>query len=153
MPGIPGQEKLIKFKYLAEGWRGTFHLSGGKDPYDLLDFRDGVAPPARPKPVIVPAPPVTPPPLRFPDNLSGRQIRESQELRERALKEIVKRYGMTDASVVTLTSHSGPCPPPGGYVYWGVKGRIRGKWHIWQAGSLGKPREGTELIDPKRYQK
>jgi len=127
---IGTQEKLIKFKFLAEGWRGTFHLSGAKDPYELAEFTDGVAPPAKPRPGIAPVPPNTGSTLRFPDNVSGRQIKESPSLRERALKEIMRRYGMTGASVITLTSHSGPVPPPGGYVYWGVKGRIRGKWYI-----------------------
>jgi hypothetical protein len=148
---IKGQEKLVEFRKLVAGWRGTFGLMGGKSPYEMAYFRDGVAPKAKPRIGIVPPAGQSGAPLKFPENLTGKQVRESRDLRERALKEITGRYGMTESSVVTLTSHQGPMPPEGGYVFWGVKGRVSGKWHIWQGGYGLRP--GTELEDPQRYQK
>ena len=150
---IKGQRQLIGWRYLAVGWRGTFSLTGDGRLYDLVDFGDGVAPAANPRAQIVPKPLPAGNPPPFPDNVGARSIRESKRLREKAVREIARRYGMADARVVYMVSHQGPRPPRGGYVYWGVKGRIGGMWHIWQAGGYGAPRAGTELIDPKRYQK
>jgi hypothetical protein len=60
---------------------------------------------------------------------------------------------MSKASVIFLVSHSGPAPPEGGYVYWGVKGKVKGKWKVWQTGYNGKLLDGHKLIDPMRNQK
>jgi hypothetical protein len=57
---------------------------------------------------------------------------------------------MKQASFVSKTGYQGPEPPPGGYFYWGVKGRINGTWHIWQSGSL---KQGEDVEDYHRYQK
>ena len=148
---IKGQEKLIAFMKVVVGWRGTYYLGGKKSLYDLLDFRDGIAPQSG-APVVNPTQVTQARTIgTFPENVSGQDIKASIDVREKALKEIVKRYGMAGASVVTLTSHQGPMPPEGGYIIWGVKGLISGEGHIWQGG-YGL-RKGTELEDPHRYQK
>ena len=144
--------RMTAFKHLAQGWKGHFHLAGATSPYELVDFTEGIAPPERPRPQPAPVA-VRPPRARvFPDEYGGREIRDSKLLQERAVREIARRYGMTEASVVTLTSFQGPMPPEGGYVYWGVKGKKHGTWWIWQAGET-KPRPGDDLIDPQQYQK
>jgi len=150
---LKGDSTLTAYRHLAKGWRGTFHLAGGGKQYELVEFTDGIVPETRPGAVIVPTKTTTGNTLGFPDNIGGREMKGSKQLQDKAVREIARKYGMTEASAVFLTSNSGPCPPPGGYDYWGVKGLIGGKWHIWQAGGYGRPREGTRLEDPKRYQK
>ena len=148
---IKGQEQLVAFKKVVVGWRGTFCLAGSKSPYNLVDFRGVVGPKGGPQVVNQPLATQAGNTLKSPDNVSGRQIKESKELRGRALKEITQRYGMADSSIVMLTSYQGPVPPEGGYIYWGVKGRVKEEWHIWQGGFGLRP--GTELEDPHRYEK
>ena len=74
-------------------------------------------------------------------------------LQKKALQTISHRYHMTQALVLFLHSNSGPRPPEGGYLYWGVVGKIKGRWYVWEPGKNGVLREGTELKDPKQYQK
>lgn len=132
------------------GWTGIFHVRGNVPPFEGLAFEPGTPPPPVPRPVPPPPRPAPPPP--FPEGVGGRALRADPALRARAVRAIAGRYRMTDASALFLTSHSGPMPPSGGYVLWGVKGRIRGAWHVWQPG-MKRPRPGTELVDPHRYQK
>ncbi|MES0491265.1 MAG: Hint domain-containing protein [Leptospirales bacterium] len=87
------------------------------------------------------------------EKISGRQIKESRPLQERAARAIAKKYNMKNAEIVILVSFSGPRPPEGGYVYWGVRGQLDGKWVIWQPYTNPPLRPGRELEDPKRYQK
>ena len=53
-------------------------------------------------------------------------------LLERAAKIIGDKFGMENAQVIMLRSSQGPRAPHGGYLYWGVKGIVDGKWHVWQ---------------------
>jgi hypothetical protein len=137
---------LQKHRRIGVGWAGKFGIEGEAEPYALMSFEPEFIPVAEtPKPT-----PVKPAALKFPEGLRAQELEASPELREKVRKLIAKRYGMAGAKVIFLTSHSGPMPPKGGYRFWGVKGRIKGKWHVWQQGSLA---EGSELIDPHRYQK
>ncbi len=90
--------------------------------------------------------------LENPENIPGRLIIKSNNLKKRALTQIAKKYELDDAFVVFMISNKGPYPPPGGYVYWGVCGTINGEWYIWQPGYKDL-RSGKELIDPQRYMK
>ena len=150
---VKGQKSLMAFRTLTEGMSGKFFLAGEAMPYELVEVKSLVQPKTTPKPVLRPATRVTPAAkLEFPENTGGRAIRASKELQKKAVRVISRRYGMTEARVVFLTSFSGPMPPQGGYLYWGVAGKIKGKWHIWQPGYKGV-QPGDEPTDPKQYQK
>ena len=88
-----------------------------------------------------------------PIKVTSKMIFGSEELQEKVAKKIGARYGMKNAVVITLISHQGPRPPRGGYKYWGVKGKIKGVWHIWEPHGNGRLRKGEQLVDPKRFQK
>lgn len=157
---ITGEKNIIKYKRYAAGAEGLFYLAGENAPFNLVSF-SAKTPSGKITPVPAlkitprPAPVVnrqkTPEPA-FPENISGRDIIKSKELQKKAAAAIAKKYSMKDASFVSMTSFSGPVPPEGGYIYWGVKGLIKGKWHIWQHG-CGSPREGTQLEDQQRFNK
>jgi hypothetical protein len=150
---IQGQKSLLSHQSLGVGVSGEFHLAGEAMPYELVSVSSVVRPKVTPKAVTQPTIRVTPgPKLEFPENVSGRDLKASEPLRKKVIRVISNRYHMTDARVVFLTSFSGPMPPDGGYLYWGATGKVKGKWHIWQAGYKGL-RPGSELIDPKRHQK
>lgn len=91
--------------------------------------------------------------LRYYESIRGKDIADSKSLQKKAVKFIGKRFNLKNTEFVTITSYSGPAPPDGGYVYWGVRGQKSGKWYIWQAGYGDFLQEGKELNDPKRYQK
>ncbi|MFC1517473.1 hypothetical protein ACFL5G_02830 [Candidatus Margulisiibacteriota bacterium] len=143
---IKGRDQIITHKGLAQGTRGKFYLAGEKPPFVLVGTGDII----RPKPKPLPKPRPKPKPRPFPENIGGIEMKKSPQLQKRAVDVIAKKYNMKDAQILFLVSNSGPRPPSGGYVYWGVKGQIDGKWHVWQ---FGKLHEGQKLIDPKRYQK
>jgi len=149
---ITEHKALIKSKGLRPGDEGIFRLTGKKSPYELLDFELSFKAPPPPTPTMRPRPTSTPVP--FPLNVSGRKIKDSEQLQKKALRKLVHKWKMEEAEVITLISHRGPRPPKGGYVYWGVKGKIDGQWHVWQAWTNNnRPFRGTRLKDPKRYQK
>jgi len=85
------------------------------------------------------------------ERTGGRQMVKSEEMQEQAVKIISEKYSMKNASFITIKSFSGPRPPNGGYIYWGVKGNINGKCHVWQPGYGLRQRTGLE--DPKKFQK
>jgi hypothetical protein len=161
---IKGEKPLIKYKMITTGSRGVFHVSGAKMPYALAGFepyrslgRDDEY--VVPKKTVKPRP--TPKPVKTAkpgpgfyieiEGINPKQIVNSKALRGKAIRYAVEQYGMTDASFISETSFQGPVPPPGGYIYWGVKGRIKGVWHVWQKGyGLHK---GTTLDNPHKYQK
>lgn len=154
---IKSQKNIIKYKSISTGDRGIFRLTGNGPAYELLEF-DLIIP--APKPVqggrVLPVnTPAKVPTARASgdielERISGRDIIKSKALQEKAVKKIAAKYGMTNASFASMVSFQGPVPPSGGYVHWGVKGQIKGVWHIWQSGKL---RQGSELDDPHKYQK
>lgn len=151
---IQGQKSLLSHQSLTVGVSGEFHLAGEAMPYELVSVGSVVRPKVTPQGVTRPAVQAPPmPKLEFPENVSGRDLKASGPLRKKVIRAISNRYHMTDARVVFLTSFSGPMPPEGGYLYWGVTGKVKGKWRVWQAGYKGALRPGSELIDPKRHQK
>jgi hypothetical protein len=89
---------------------------------------------------------------RFPDEIGGRELQASPALQKKALRIIAERYGLREAKLIFLTSFQGPMPPRGGYLYWGVRGKIKGHWHVWQPGERA-PRLGNDLDDPQKGQK
>ena len=145
-------EFLLAGKRAGEGWTGVFSVRGAAPKFTGLGFEPGTPPavsvaggkPARERPAPAPVP--------FPENLSAPAVRADAALRARAVRTIANRFGMTGAEAMFLTSYSGPEPPPGGYQYWGVKGRIGGRMYVWQPGER-KPHPGNKLLDPLRYQK
>lgn len=165
---IKGHKSLIAYRMLKKGDSGTFYLNSKKIPYILLNFELSYSPPALPsknenvRTDPVPKknnfrPPYTDekvdkmlgPPVR----ITGKMILESKDLQEKVIRKIAVRYGMKEAVIITLTSFQGPTPPSGGYKYWGVKGKIKGIWHVWQPHRKNPLIKGDKLIDPKRYQK
>ncbi|MEK6796718.1 MAG: hypothetical protein AABZ39_18220 [Spirochaetota bacterium] len=149
---------LIQFRTLTKGQKGKFHLVGSSSPFILSGFEPSAAPP---KPLQTNNPKPTPfvetneagyddSALQYPEKIPGRVMVRSKELQNKVVAIIAAKYGMKNASLLTLVSFSGPCPPDGGYVYWGVKGEVKGKWHVWQSGRLT---EGATLTDPQRYNK
>jgi len=90
--------------------------------------------------------------LETPENIPGRLIIRSNRLKNKALSQIAGKYKLKDAFVVTMVSHKGPLPPPGGYVYWGVCGLKNGEWFIWQPG-YKELIPGKTLTYPQRYMK
>lgn len=150
---ISGQKQLLSYKSLSLGMSGEFHLAGNAMPYELVSVSSLVKPKVTPKEAPRPKPWTAPTDEgKFPENVRARDLKASEPLRKKVVRAISFQYGMTEAKVVFLTSFSGPMPPDGGYLFWGVTGKIKGKWHIWQAGTKGV-RPGSELIDPHRYQK
>lgn len=151
---IKGGKLLIQAKTIFTGQSGLFTLSGSEPVYSLVAFVPG--PEKRPTAVTKPLPVNTPvklKPLPFPENVTGHDIVKSKELQSKAVKTIAAKYKMTNASFITVTSFQGPMPPPGGYVYWGVKGQVKGKWFVWMPGRNGYLLEGQELFDEKMHQK
>ncbi len=154
---IKRENKLIASRVLYEGTNGVFYLKGTQPLFELITVNNVLLPKVRPivRPLIqnqlVKPTPVAR--LPFPENIGGREMEASKDLQKKAVQVISKKYGMTKARILFLTSHSGPCPPEGGYLYWGVKGQIKGKWHIWQPGNNGRIFPGEDLVDPKRHQK
>ncbi len=159
---IKGEKLLIKYKTITAGSRGVFRVTGRKMPYSLVSFEpfkgsgsreENIVPKKTAKPVPTPKPVKTPiyVTLLESEKISGRDIIKSKTLQDKAVREIAKKYGIKNAAFVTKTSFQGPVPPPGGYVYWGVKGLVKGADHIWQYG-YGL-RRGSELEDPQRYNK
>ena len=171
---IAENQKLLAQNNLAVGDRGIFYLDSYKNPYRLMNFEriensnkaenekntssqtDTFQFPEKSMNTLTTDSIITDQQiakwLENSDNIPGRLIVRSEELKQKALKEISTRYKLKNASVVTMISHQGPCPPPGGYVYWGVCGTINGNWFIWQPG-YDDLHPGKELTDPKRYQK
>jgi len=167
---ITKNQKLLAQNYLAEGDTGTFYLNSINKLYSVVDYTDikKNTKPAENEPS--PADTVKAPSLvsnlikrdtitneeiaqllEKPDYIPWRLILKFENLKKAALQKIAKKYQLNNTMVVTLISHQGPRPPSGGYLYWGVSGRIKGKWHIWQPGK--GLRQGKDLVDPKRYQK
>ena len=78
---------------------------------------------------------------------------KSLSLCKKGNRAIARKYGIQNAETIILVSFSGPTPPNGGYVYWGVRGKKDEKWYVWQPWTNWILRPGSELEDPKRYQK
>ncbi len=157
---------LLKCKALPVGELGIFKLHGDTMPFILSDF-DSL--PGKTGKIIIQELTIKSDvtsynntdfnnttendSLSLFERIAGKVMLDSIGLQQKAVRFIAKKYGMKNAEFVSLTSYSGPCPPDGGYVYWGVRGQIKGKWYIWQAEPNSKLIEGEELTDPKRYQK
>lgn len=119
-----------------------------------LKFPVPAAPGSRAKKIK--AQPRTPDPSEsfdFPEHLSARSVKEDAALKKKAVRAIARRFGMSGAKAVFLASFQGPQPPEKGYLYWGVAGKIKGAWKIWQAGMAGELRDGKALADPNQFQK
>jgi hypothetical protein len=141
-------DRTILRKGIAKGDEGVFYLSGA-DPYTLEGFSLTKRNPSLRTEGRDPGPQTSRQngPI---DEVTGRKLLDSPELRQKTAKEIGAKYGMKDPETVTMISFSGPAAPEGGYVHWGVRGMINGRMHIWQNGTL---RPGSDLEDPHRYQK
>ena len=139
---------LHKTWVLQKGAIADFYYSPGTPPYPLVRFDlKQAAPP-------VPRKQATPIPQPVQTYVDARLLQGSTQLQEKVRREIVEKYDMTDTSFLFKTSFQGPMPPQGGYKLWGVKGKIKGKWYVWQPGGKdGRLNVGKELIDPFRYQK
>jgi len=154
---IKGEKAIIRYKSLRIGAKGVFRLMAADTGHILISFSGDSGKPS--EPTRPPSPPPPPHPYRdpdsgiVPDGIRGSDIIQSKELQEKTVRAVAKRFGMSDAYFLSLTSFSGPEPPQGGYKYWGVCGKIKGRWHVWQRGQGGKLREGTALEDPQRYNK
>ena len=170
---IRGRERLIQYRMLNKGDRGTFHLRPRGDRYALEhveDVKPGRDEPARqtaakPTPgAIQPGERITYDPkarytddqikdmLATPIRITAAMLRENRDLREKVARLVGAGHKLAEPSVIFKTSFSGPRPPKGGYRYWGVKGRLHGDWHVWQPGRKRLIR-GDDLIDPKRTNK
>lgn len=163
---VKDNKLLVKHKTIPEGEVGIFKLQGNKAPFILLGF-DSL--PGKTGNVIRNNTTINvitynsinnnKEEINNNDSLSilikksGKEMLGSKLLQQRAVYYISKKYLMKNAEFVSLTSFSGPCPPQGGYVYWGVRGIIKNKWYVWQQQTDGKLREGKDLDDPLRYQK
>ncbi len=168
---IKGRELIIEYKAVPRGARGVFRLKGEKPPYTLTAFekkgtdvkikekpgskpKDGNKPKPSPEPYLNPKGELTEAQmdemLKTPERILGKFIKGSKSFQIKAVKTIAREYGMIEASIKIMITNTGPRPPEGGYVLWGVKGKIKGKWHIWQGGKIKK---GEELDDPHRYDK
>jgi len=170
---VKERKSLIAFRVLIAEEVGIFYLAGSKSPYELLHFQST----HRPKMVNMRDNKIKPQPvnkkynstikeyydpekeytdkqigemLEPPVRIASKYIFESVKLQNRAVNIIAIKYKMESTSLVTKISHQGPRPPRGGYKYWGVRGKIKSVWHIWQFGKLKK---GDKLEDPKRFQK
>ena len=142
---VRGQKELLKYKTINEGNEGTFTLSGEAMPFFLIEATlftrvDGSSKTDEEF-------------LNSIEKISGKEIQESKALQKRAARVIARKYNMQNAEVTILVSFSGPRPPKGGYIYWGVRGQIDGKWYVWQPWTNWILRPGKQLEDPKRYQK
>jgi hypothetical protein len=87
------------------------------------------------------------------ETIPGKEMKSSEALQKRTAKCVAKKSGLINAETIVLVSFSGPAPPHGGYIMWGVRGQKAGKWYVWQPGNKWKLIEGKELDDPHRYQK
>lgn len=166
---------LIRFKGIPEKKSGLFELYGTQMPFELLDFKpfEPEEPPPDDHLNDRPAP-VKPPThinlnsaafmerfnnmtddefLNELEKTNGRIIILSNPLRKKALQVISKKYNMKNPKVIFLRSFQGPRPPRGGYLMWGVRGQINGKWYTWQPGEKEKPHAGKNLINHNRHQK
>jgi hypothetical protein len=160
---VKDQKMLIKSKIIREGKSGIFTLQGNEIPFILINFdtlpgktnvavTNKVSKETKIKDVEKENKQEDNSLSAF-EKKSGREMTASRLLQEKAVQAVVRKYKMKNAKFISLTSFSGPAPPEGGYIFWGVSGQIKGKWYVWQPGTNGKLREGKELDDPHRYQK
>ena len=162
---VKGQQFLIRFKGVQEGQNGVFTLQGSDTPYVLIKF-DTL--PGKRKPPVKKVDTIKTTqsnnrqntgnsgkldPLAEYEQIGGKKMKDSASLQKKAVSTVARKYNMKNAEFITLTSFSGPCPPEGGYVYWGVRGQVNGTWYVWQPGKNGRLSEGRDLEDPQRYQK
>ncbi len=139
-----------KFKYpaIAQGESGIFYLDSGNEPFSLIYYEPSIDKSGK---NVIPSKKQALKKLNSPKKISGRMIRKSEKLRKATLGKIAAKYKMKDAEIITMISFQGPRPPDGGYVCWGVKGKINGKWHVWQPGA--GLRKGKKLKDFHKCQK
>lgn len=163
---VKDPKMLVKYKSIPEGEVGIFKLHGNHMPFTLVEFDSlpGITGKVANKTIGVNSgvkqhkntnidSPQEKDSLIIFERKGGKEMTNSKTLQKEAVQFIAKKYGLHNAEFVSLTSFSGPCPPDGGYIYWGVRGQIKGKWYIWQSTTNSKLNEGKDLIDPKRYQK
>jgi len=159
-------DALLEFSGIMEGEIGIFSFEGNSEGYFLVSFDSipGKTGTVKPEKTVVTTTTNTQTQketiteqiddsLKYFESQKGKDMVASNDLQKKAVRFIAKRYGLKNAEFVSLTSYSGPAPPDGGYIYWGVRGQKKGEWYIWQATSNSKLIEGKELNDPKRYQK
>lgn len=163
---VKDQKLLIKFKALHKGKSGIFTLRKNEMLYILLKYddlqsnandsainNDNVVLEKKGENKVTKENKQEDDSLSMFEKKSGREMIGSKLHQKKAEYLIARKYRMKKAKFISLTSFSGPMPPEGGYVFWGITGQIKGKWYVWQPGTKGKLREGKELIDPHRYQK
>ena len=152
------RDMIIKLKGVTPGSKGNFTFAPDGS-YELIDceITQKPAPKTTPAPNTMHKPTAAAIRTVVPEDeegllrISGREMLKSSGLQEKAVRIISARYKLVNARFISLTSFSGPVPPSGGYVYWGVTGSKNGKQYVWQA-HMGL-KEGNSLEDPQRYNK